>query len=86
MRIALHIFMKDARRLRIEIAVTVAPLAYLADLDRQRMDTFRACPRPGLICSSRWRGRFCSQGCFTRSRSWAIGSSGSRVRIRAPRS
>ena len=48
MRIALHIFMKDARRLRIEIAVTVALLAYLADLDRQRMDAVPGAPEAWL--------------------------------------
>jgi hypothetical protein len=48
MRIALHIFMKDARRLRMEIAVTVALLACLAALDRTRMDAVPGAPEAWL--------------------------------------
>jgi hypothetical protein len=48
MRIALHIFVKDARRLRMEIAVTVALLACLAALDRTRMDAVPGAPEAWL--------------------------------------
>jgi hypothetical protein len=48
MRITLHIFMKDTRRLRMEIAVTIALLAYLSDLDRQRMDAVPGAPEAWL--------------------------------------
>ena len=53
MRITLHIFMKDTRRLRLEIAVTVALLAYLCEISTGNVwMPFRARPRPGLICYS----------------------------------